>query len=415
VRKAVDGVLALGEEQFVDLSSGVVSGPGGEARLEARLARLLNELVSARGAVVGRDALIEGVWMGRPVGDDAIDSAICRLRFALGDQRKQLIQTVPKRGYRFAGPARSANVDALCARGELALELWDSASTRLALSCFDAALGVSQGDARALAGAALSCAMLCLFGARPAPAELAIAAEQAQAAREAAPALGLMWVAVAAVRFLRDCEGAAAVDAADKAVTLLPATAMALRWRSQINLAIGRLDAAVEDAERAVRVDASNVGVRISRMAVLFMARRFAACCEAADHDLEEAGASLGLLAYKGWALMLMGKCDLAVDVMATSWRARPGRTEAIEELNSAYAAGGRAAYFGAAARLTSSDTPEDIVRPVDRAVLWAMAGEPERALAALHLAEQRGDLRLRWMAVMPQFDSLQPLKEFRT
>lgn len=410
----VDGVMQLRDGLLIDLASGTVRGPAGELRLEARLARLLSKLVAAKGAVVARGELVDDVWGGRPVGDDAIDSAICRLRLALGDNHKVLIQTLPKRGYRLAPDIRPTSVDALCARGEVALDLWDPVSTRLAMSCFDAAVSEAPENGRALAGAALSRLMLCLFGACAVEEALADAGRQLQAAKAAGTSYALFWIAGAALQFLRERDAAAALDMAAKGVALAPGSALALVWRSQINLAAGRMFEAVEDAKTASALDRNNVGVRANRVAILFLARRFGECRAVADRDLEEVGSSLGLLAYKGWSLLFSGETERAIAVMASSWRARPGRTESLQELERAFEEGGVAAYFRMVAKLTSSDVAADIVRPVDRAVLWAMAGELDKAMAALRLAEQRGDLRLRWMAILPQFDALQHLEEFQ-
>ena len=407
------GILELGGGQLVDLSGDVVRGPSGETRLEARLARLLKSLLAAKGGIVTRDTLVSEVWLGRPVGDDAIDSAISRLRSALGDERKDLIQTVPKRGYRFSGGKRRLSSSAHCARGELALELWDPASVHLALANFNSALESSPNDARALSGAAISRALLCLRGALSVRPELGVAAEQARVAGELDPDLGVASLAFGVVAFLQDRSAGSAIEALDLAVARCPSASLARVWRSQINLAAGRMHAAVDDLEVALETDSANIGVRLKHIEALLFARRFDECCAAADRHLTEVGPSLGALAYKGWALMFLGESASAVEVMALSWRAGPGRADKLRELKRAFNTGGPAGYFCAVARLTDSNVLEDVVRPIDRAVLWAMSSEPERALSALRLAEQRDDLRLRWISVMPQFDSLRESREF--
>lgn len=407
------GILELGDGQLVDLAGGVVRGPSGETRLEARLARLLKSLLAAKGGVVTRGTLVDEVWLGRPVGDDAIDSAICRLRSVLGDQRRELIQTVPKRGYRFSGGRRRLSSSAHCARGELALELWDPASVHLALANFNSALEAHPSDARALSGAAISRALLCLRGTLAVFPELEIAAEQTRVAREMDPDLGVVSLAFGVLAFLRDRDASLALEALDLAVTRCPSASLARVWRAQISLALGRMSAAVGDLEAALETDSANIGIGLKHIEALLFARRFGECCVAADRHLAKVGASLGALAYKGWALMFLGESASAVEVMASSWRAGPGRADKVRELKRAFKAGGRAGYFSAVAQLTDSNTLEDVVRPIDRAVLWAMAEQPERALSALRLAEQRDDLRLRWISVMPQFDSLRGSSEF--
>ena len=64
---------------------------------------LLRLLVWAQGNLVTKDELISAVWPGVLVVENALHQHIRALRLALGDCH-HLIHTVPRRGYRFAGP-----------------------------------------------------------------------------------------------------------------------------------------------------------------------------------------------------------------------------------------------------------------------------------------------------------------------
>lgn len=380
--------IALGQGRSVDLRSGIVSGPAGEIRLEARLAKLLSSLVAAGGAVVGRDTLIEQVWGGRPVGDDAIDSAICRLRLALGDHAKLFVQT--------------------------ALELWEPASVALALSSFQVALSEEPANARALAGASLARATLCVRGTPASMTELRKAEDEAHAAQSVSRGDGLSRLASGLIKFLAERDVEAALAAFKDAVAAMPSSTLPLVWRSQVALAAGDFDMALADADRAVELDPANASVRAKRVEALFVARRFEECSAAAGRDLHEAGVSRAILAYQGFALMVLGEGARAIDAMAASWRPAPGRHERLAELKQAFERGGAPSYFLTLAKLTNSEVADDIVRPIDRALLWAMANQTEPALAALRLAETRSDLRLRWLGVLPQLDALRASPEFQ-
>ena len=69
----------------------------------------LRLLVEHHGRLVSKQMLLDHVWTGTFVGDDAITQRICVLRKALGEQpeRARFIETVPKRGYRFVAPVRA--------------------------------------------------------------------------------------------------------------------------------------------------------------------------------------------------------------------------------------------------------------------------------------------------------------------
>lgn len=60
-------------------------------------------LVEERGRLVSRERLLEEVWKGVPVTDEALSQCIAQLRRVLGDNpgRPRFIETVPKHGYRF--------------------------------------------------------------------------------------------------------------------------------------------------------------------------------------------------------------------------------------------------------------------------------------------------------------------------
>jgi DNA-binding winged helix-turn-helix (wHTH) protein len=65
---------------------------------------VLAHLVAHAGDIVSKNALIETAWAGVAVTDNSLEQAISGLRRALGDdpRKPQVIQTVPRRGYRVA-------------------------------------------------------------------------------------------------------------------------------------------------------------------------------------------------------------------------------------------------------------------------------------------------------------------------
>ena len=74
-------------------------------RLGGRAMGILCELVAAKGQVVTKDTLMQRVWAGVIVEDNAIQVHVSALRKALettGDSADYVI-TVPGRGYRFIG------------------------------------------------------------------------------------------------------------------------------------------------------------------------------------------------------------------------------------------------------------------------------------------------------------------------
>ena len=83
-----------------------VEGPAGSAQLEPIVMKVFLLLLDAAGSVVTRDELFGIAWGGVYVGDDSLNRAIARVRKVSGETAPGLfeIETVPRTGYRLAGP-----------------------------------------------------------------------------------------------------------------------------------------------------------------------------------------------------------------------------------------------------------------------------------------------------------------------
>ena len=78
---------------------------GRPIKIGGRAFDVLMALIEARGAVVGKEALMARVWPDRVVEENNLQAHISALRAALGAQR-ELIRTVSGRGYQFTGEIR---------------------------------------------------------------------------------------------------------------------------------------------------------------------------------------------------------------------------------------------------------------------------------------------------------------------
>ena len=91
-------------EFTVDPTAGVLSSHAGREQLDPKVMGVLLLLAERAGTVVLRDELLERVWPGVIVGDDALSRCVYQLRrhfVQVGgvERGKTLIQTFPKRGY----------------------------------------------------------------------------------------------------------------------------------------------------------------------------------------------------------------------------------------------------------------------------------------------------------------------------
>lgn len=87
-----------------------VSRGGDMVRLEPKAMQVLVYLASRPGEVVTRRDLDEHLWRGRFITEDAVTNAIIKLRRALrGEARRpEIVETIPKTGYRLIGPVAPA-------------------------------------------------------------------------------------------------------------------------------------------------------------------------------------------------------------------------------------------------------------------------------------------------------------------
>lgn len=99
-------------EWLVDAAGHELLGAAGRVRLQPRQMQLLQRLAREPGTVLRREQLLEEVWEGRYVNDEALSRAIAELRQLLGDDPRapRYIETVPKLGYRLIAVPQAEEV-----------------------------------------------------------------------------------------------------------------------------------------------------------------------------------------------------------------------------------------------------------------------------------------------------------------
>jgi DNA-binding winged helix-turn-helix (wHTH) protein len=90
----------------IDTTAHRISKGAHSRRLEPKAMQVLVLLAAEPGSVVSRSELLHLVWGGAFVGDDAVSSAIIKLRRAFDDSARspRVIETVHKSGYRLIAP-----------------------------------------------------------------------------------------------------------------------------------------------------------------------------------------------------------------------------------------------------------------------------------------------------------------------
>lgn len=92
----------------LDAGRSLLRRNGEEVDLEPRAFAVLSVLVAHRDRVVSKDELVEAVWGGRFISDDAISTAVKAVRRALNDSgaEQNSVRTLRGRGFRFVAPVQ---------------------------------------------------------------------------------------------------------------------------------------------------------------------------------------------------------------------------------------------------------------------------------------------------------------------
>ncbi|MDX1498311.1 MAG: winged helix-turn-helix domain-containing protein [Woeseiaceae bacterium] len=87
----------------LDTARGALLENGTELKLRPQSIAVLEVLLENQGQLVGKDTLHGRVWGQKAVTDDSLAQCLVDIRRALGDSGRQLVRTVPRRGYLFDG------------------------------------------------------------------------------------------------------------------------------------------------------------------------------------------------------------------------------------------------------------------------------------------------------------------------
>ena len=76
-------------------------GATGPLDLRPKCFDALRYLAEHAGRVVSKDELLDAVWPQVTVGEESLTQCISEIRRAIGDEGRQIIKTIPRRGYLF--------------------------------------------------------------------------------------------------------------------------------------------------------------------------------------------------------------------------------------------------------------------------------------------------------------------------
>ena len=128
-------IYRIGEVDF-DPDATEICVRGQLTHLQPQVSNVLDCLIRHTGEVVSKDLLVAEAWKGRRTSDESVTRCISLLRAHFADQdQRHLIETIPKKGYRFTGhvekvePQSCSSHSQLADNGTVNVDLGDHAKT----------------------------------------------------------------------------------------------------------------------------------------------------------------------------------------------------------------------------------------------------------------------------------------------
>jgi TolB-like protein/DNA-binding winged helix-turn-helix (wHTH) protein len=105
---AASGALTQFEHFAIDASRGAVLRDGETITLRPQSFRVLQYLVANPDRLISKEELFDRIWGEAVVTDDSLAQCLVDIRRALGDEGRQAVRTLPRRGYLFSARAMDA-------------------------------------------------------------------------------------------------------------------------------------------------------------------------------------------------------------------------------------------------------------------------------------------------------------------
>ncbi|MFQ1702264.1 winged helix-turn-helix domain-containing tetratricopeptide repeat protein [Loktanella agnita] len=103
----IEKAVALGLAHYLPEQDQLCGADGERIFLRAQSARVLRYMARRLGVLVTRDELIDEVWRDLSVTDDSLTQCISDVRRAIGDKKRVILKTIPKRGFILYGEPRA--------------------------------------------------------------------------------------------------------------------------------------------------------------------------------------------------------------------------------------------------------------------------------------------------------------------
>lgn len=415
----------------VDLFERVLTRDGKAISLAPKLFDTLAVLVENSGHVVEKDQMMERLWKDTFVEESSLSQNIFQLRKVLksGSSGRDYIETVPKRGYRFALvvpddlPNESLHLkvtDTTNTESRQAYLLGTYFSNKRtgealakSIDYFHEAIVLDPEFGRAHAGLADSYFWLAYSEVDPEFRQESFELSRASAIKaiELDPTSAEGHAALATVKIKHDHDAVGAEDSFRKAISSDPNSGMAHSRYAYFLAAMGRIDEAFTMIRQTHDIDPLSPDANASLAMILYMRRHY-------DEAVRYCRTALALEPSFAEALLLLGRCyqqkgmfkEASVQYEKAGSGAAVESNELIANLHAL--TGKRVLAESILSELMATAAPGEI-RPFNIAAVYAALGNENAAFEWLERPFINWTERLRMLRFDPRLDTLRPDPRF--
>ena len=464
--------MSISGEQFyefgdfrIDVANRLLFQDGQALSLTPKTVETLIALVRSKGEVLNKDELLKTIWPDRVVEEGNLTQNIYLLRKTLGKapDGKDFIETVPRRGYRFAGELRTAAAPPRMnsseqSRGGVSRSRWiwlagvvvmvsgitgyfalsrtvkpsgtkpvteaykkglyfaskgTTGALEQSIQQFEDALRLEPNSALIYAGLSQSYAALSSHYDAQAltPNEaLSKAKTAATKAVELDDSSAESHTALAVVNQHYDLDWSAAEKHFRRAIELNPNYAVGHQQYSSLLAATGRTAEARSELLRAQQLDPHSVAIAKDLGELLVYERNYDKAIEqfrsAMDVDPTDPQAVTTRRAL-GWAYELRGMHEQALAEFIEASRTQNAGPERLSAFRRAFDEGGMKGYWRAWRQLQSDRIERGRISPASLAQVYAFLGETEPAFKALEQAFADHTIDVAALQFSPVFDAI--------
>ncbi|HEV8384293.1 MAG TPA: tetratricopeptide repeat protein, partial [Candidatus Acidoferrales bacterium] len=282
------------------------------------------------------------------------------------------------------------------------------------IELFEQAIAKDPRFALAYAGLADSYVLLGPNNVRPPSEVYPKVKAAAQKALELDETLAEAHASLAFAKLLYDWDPRGAEQEFLRAIADNPSYPTARHWYAYTLAALGKLEMAVAEIRRAQALDPLSLSISSDVGQILLFARRYDEAIEQCKKTLEMDPEYRAAYWYLGLTYEQKGMHDEAVGALLKQVSLRADSAATQEQLKKAYAAGGMKGYWRTWAARWEEPSRRKEIPSFSLAVVYARAGEREKAIHMLQKAHAEHFPSLVFLPVEPVFDPLRSHPQFQ-